>query len=975
MDEGGKVRVVRCPKCGKLLPELPDIPVYRCGGCNATLQAKHYQSVRTDASSEKSDEVKVRFCENSESSSGKRGSLLNEMCETDRESDGADVMRKEIVMSERMEDSSSRPSSSRGENKVVDDCNLSREFEEPEPSRYDRGRYRRSSKAPVENWVVTDNLDSRSHELIRRNINDSGEAKALVENVSGGQRLRPVPDRWAVERERPFAFRSGQRAAAEGSRYSPYSDEGPSSHHSFSPYENGEQTKDHNLDGPGRVDALEKDRAELLRKLDELRDQLTRSCDVSDHPKERVPANRMLVPPNSYDGHDAWFKEGTFPADRGSSQLYAPDNPLRRPTYLNNEPHIPSVGRHDMDVQSCYPPVNAQNEVLGYRESFGPQVPMRAPHHARNQYPQRPSNSYLSSLYIGADPDLISTYAPYGFYEQPPCSCLHCYNKHWQAPVQVPPTVLCNRQLPGSATNQMFYHLDNPGSYGSHGPELYNHRGANAPFHSFEPQPHVRKPSDLELDMSGFRRPQLQRSVLAKGNQRSCRPIAGGAPFITCRNCFKLLQLPQNLPFTEGSQCKLTERNRCMLRCGACSNVISFTHDGKNLSFAFAVETKGLMLEGDNDSSDGMKEGLPVDGYTTKGTKGSNSDGYDSSTYNIQSTDAKPISSSPFDVTSEDPIGKESMLNVSESERRQGLSLSSVSSEDEEYSDSMIAQRDVSNSMEQPLKVDLSSSVPGSPLHEHFECSPTNQVVNKFGKGSRSERLDQEKILLNNGTTRQNSVKAASVATEMDCSYNEYNSGMFLDSAEVSKEDRHKISKGSESFFAGLIKKSFKDFGRSSQSFEDDQPNVSVNGQPIPDRLVKKAEKKSGRIQPGHYWYDYRAGFWGVMGHQCLGIIPPFIEEFNYPMPKNCSGGDTGVFVNARELHQKDLDLLSSRGLRTSRDKSYVVEISGRVSDEATGVELDGLGKLAPTVEKAKHGFGMRVPRSMAQIGTLSGDR
>ncbi|KAK9159335.1 hypothetical protein Scep_005909 [Stephania cephalantha] len=36
-----KVRFVRCPKCWGILPELPDVPVYRCGGCNATLKAKN----------------------------------------------------------------------------------------------------------------------------------------------------------------------------------------------------------------------------------------------------------------------------------------------------------------------------------------------------------------------------------------------------------------------------------------------------------------------------------------------------------------------------------------------------------------------------------------------------------------------------------------------------------------------------------------------------------------------------------------------------------------------------------------------------------------------------------------------------------------------------------------------------------------------------------------------------------------------
>ncbi|KAL6127966.1 hypothetical protein ACLB2K_071327 [Fragaria x ananassa] len=36
-----KVRLVRCPKCRQLLPELPDFQVYKCGGCGAILQAKN----------------------------------------------------------------------------------------------------------------------------------------------------------------------------------------------------------------------------------------------------------------------------------------------------------------------------------------------------------------------------------------------------------------------------------------------------------------------------------------------------------------------------------------------------------------------------------------------------------------------------------------------------------------------------------------------------------------------------------------------------------------------------------------------------------------------------------------------------------------------------------------------------------------------------------------------------------------------
>jgi hypothetical protein len=42
--------------------------------------------------------------------------------------------------------------------------------------------------------------------------------------------------------------------------------------------------------------------------------------------------------------------------------------------------------------------------------------------------------------------------------------------------------------------------------------------------------------------------------------------------------------------------------------------------------------------------------------------------------------------------------------------------------------------------------------------------------------------------------------------------------------------------------------------------------------------------------------------------------------------------------------------------------KSYSVEISGNVVDDTTGMKLRGLGKLAPTIEKMKRGFGMHIP-------------
>lgn len=77
--------------------------------------------------------------------------------------------------------------------------------------------------------------------------------------------------------------------------------------------------------------------------------------------------------------------------------------------------------------------------------------------------------------------------------------------------------------------------------------------------------------------------------------------------------------------------------------------------------------------------------------------------------------------------------------------------------------------------------------------------------------------------------------------------------------------------------------------------------------------------------------------------------MQPYIEELNYTLARHCSQGKTGVLVNGRELHYKDLEVLKRRGLPGTPGKAYNVDIDGRIIDVATGNELKGLGRLAPT--------------------------
>lgn len=137
---------------------------------------------------------------------------------------------------------------------------------------------------------------------------------------------------------------------------------------------------------------------------------------------------------------------------------------------------------------------------------------------------------------------------------------------------------------------------------------------------------------------------------------------------------------------------------------------------------------------------------------------------------------------------------------------------------------------------------------------------------------------------------------------------------------------------------------------------------VVVNGVPIKDEDVKKAEESAGPIHPGNYWYDVHAGFWGAEPGPCLGIIPPCILELNTSMSKACAGGNTGILVNGRELHEKDLERLAFRGLPTTPGKAYWISIKGRVVDESSKKHVTCLGMLAPSLEKSGRGTGMYMP-------------
>ncbi|GJN34337.1 hypothetical protein PR202_gb22987 [Eleusine coracana subsp. coracana] len=781
-EAAARIRVVRCPKCDKFLPELPAYSIYVCGGCGATLQAKKKNS---DHSSHESDNRNVKYLE---------------------------VLECVSEVSETMPGAST---AGRLENKNLPDVCSKSVF-----SHHDN-----MQKPAAANLKATVRDDGR--ETKYRHFRD-------WENREMGRslRVRDISPRPPIDSIPTSAYRG----------------EGLVDYHSKSRYRysNREHSDGTAFDGPSRVRGLEKDRAEILRMLDELRDQVKQSCDVTDEPSGIDPISRAPDAPSSYGNCDRLSH-----LRRDAPQLHQ-----------NGSLHSPSLNMHSPSIPHVYAPLPARQDLPGYAETIAQSG--TSSHHA-GLYTWRNFDNYFFGQH---DHDPLVPCGHDRFCHQGACSCLHCYHREF-LPVQGNPLSINEHRAPYFTNSYNAYPVDSP----LFGQQRYHSRGIDSTLPRNHPRANV-----------------------SKKPPQTCDPIAGGAPFTICYNCYEVLQLPKTQSLS-GKEYKL--------RCGSCSHAIIVRLDGSKLHVSELALSAHLSAGQQNCIGNCM-------GTNERATP-----------------DERSVPAYCFSVGSHESQEKDLHSNLSESENN--------------HSPQETNSVDTSRSRDLHPEANAVPGVPSLPHHENCGFSPSDGS----GVGSRSSNSEPEKVILLTESCKQNSVRDVCIANEKQSPYNESHDSEYTKDPINMRQDASQIrgTKAGDSFLTNLIKKSFK----MNNGTRNGRAKVFVNGFPISDRAVRKAEKLSGAIYPGDYWYDYRAGFWGVMGRPCLGMIPPYIPEFNYPMPKNCAGGNTGVFVNGRELHQKDLDLLVARGLADSPGRSYIVENSGKVSDEGTGEELYGLGKLAPT--------------------------
>src|SRR5262245_39787710 len=87
--------------------------------------------------------------------------------------------------------------------------------------------------------------------------------------------------------------------------------------------------------------------------------------------------------------------------------------------------------------------------------------------------------------------------------------------------------------------------------------------------------------------------------------------------------------------------------------------------------------------------------------------------------------------------------------------------------------------------------------------------------------------------------------------------------------------------------------------------------SVVVNGRRLSDQQLQTLEQGSpNQIPDGNYGYDRVSGAWGRQGGPCAGLISAGLDLG--PLREDASNGNTGVYINGRQLHYQDVLLLQT---------------------------------------------------------------
>jgi len=122
----------------------------------------------------------------------------------------------------------------------------------------------------------------------------------------------------------------------------------------------------------------------------------------------------------------------------------------------------------------------------------------------------------------------------------------------------------------------------------------------------------------------------------------------------------------------------------------------------------------------------------------------------------------------------------------------------------------------------------------------------------------------------------------------------------------------------------------------------DKAGTVKVNGVTLSQDQINGLHKAYGtKPLPGNYWYDAKSGLYGVIGFQAFGFMRPG-HEFGKLDP-NASRGNTGIFVNGRQLPQPEWGIWSQILGYMVQPGRYWLDANGNAGYEGNPIPTENL--------------------------------
>jgi hypothetical protein len=130
---------------------------------------------------------------------------------------------------------------------------------------------------------------------------------------------------------------------------------------------------------------------------------------------------------------------------------------------------------------------------------------------------------------------------------------------------------------------------------------------------------------------------------------------------------------------------------------------------------------------------------------------------------------------------------------------------------------------------------------------------------------------------------------------------------------------------------------------------------VFINGRELSrEQLIAISATYHYFPPPGRYWYDNLSGAWGMQGHETAGFLLPG-HGFG-PLPEDASNGNTGVFVNGRELNMAEAMSIQQNFGAVYRGRWWLDGRTGNFGAEGNPVPLGNLIALVRARQNTRGG-------------------